>query len=590
MSRVYLDYHIRRENFRYVGHRGFDQSSSEDNDRVSEFRLRDIADDWFSKLRKPDFQRETNSWTPEGCFNLIDSLCRQDVIPGIIVWKSSDSGNIYVVDGAHRLSVIRAWMMDDWGDRKIDYYNEHHRDEILQAAREARDLVAGRIGSYEDFKNSYKKMRSVVDEGGAPREKMDLQSFHRARFYSAIVDGRPIQTQWIPGKYEEAERSFLRINRGGEPLSEFERNIIEFRNSPYARVVSSIVSAGSAGRFWPEHGIDSQTAATVRQLPDYATAVHNIMFRPPFDGQVRDTNQPLVVSKPGDRYEDGLELVALIYGNEFLVNDEAKKECLGRWHDVEPVTIIEKAREIFRVVLDRLSQLLGESANPRSLSIVPLVYTYNHQGLYSRNLLYGFIYWLFSGSDEAVKLRKVGFSAIRGAYERFLVEYKDQLTQVVSKKGGSFKSTKDIALAIDKIVGTLLLDAGGGSDNAVLTLIKELGFVSRRSDVYRGRTASRTQRNQINIDILFQGAPRCPICKGVLDFRQGKQYDHYFEKFSVVKSTMTDNLRPTHPFCNNMKDQILMMQSNGNQKLPLFTPDAMTYHMQPRQLTLFDLI
>jgi hypothetical protein len=65
-------------------------------------------------LRKPDFQRETNHWTPEQITTFIASFVDNEVIPSLILWKSTNY--IFVIDGGHRLSAVRAWMEDDYGD------------------------------------------------------------------------------------------------------------------------------------------------------------------------------------------------------------------------------------------------------------------------------------------------------------------------------------------------------------------------------------------------------------------------------------------------------------------------------------------
>src|SRR5947209_5295770 len=61
-------------------------------------------------LRKPDFQRETASWTPDKVAEFIQSYVEGDLIPSIILWRSPRSGNIFVIDGAHRLSALIAWV------------------------------------------------------------------------------------------------------------------------------------------------------------------------------------------------------------------------------------------------------------------------------------------------------------------------------------------------------------------------------------------------------------------------------------------------------------------------------------------------
>ena len=72
-----------------------------------------------SILRKPDFQRETNHWTPEQVVSLLECYIHGDLIPSVILWRSPSF--LFVIDGGHRLSVLKAWMEDDYGDGQISH-------------------------------------------------------------------------------------------------------------------------------------------------------------------------------------------------------------------------------------------------------------------------------------------------------------------------------------------------------------------------------------------------------------------------------------------------------------------------------------
>ncbi len=590
MTKVYLDHLLPRESFRYVDQRTRSGDIS-DSLKKTDIRLRDIdEDDWFERLRKPDFQRETNSWTPQSCVSLLTSLVNKDVIPGVICWKDTSSTLIYIIDGAHRLSVIRAWIKDDWGDNHIDYYNEGNREEIGLAAQETRDLVLATIGSYAEFVESAKQLRLHLRDGvSAPKLVMAERDFQQAQFYAELRDGASLIAQWVNGTYQEAERSFLQINRSGERLSPFEQMLIEFRNSPYARVVSSIVSAGRVGHFWPESGLSDESKRRVEAFPGFAKAIHGILFQPPSKGEIVDLNQPLVISKPGDRYEDCLDLAALVADNIFLIDDAAKRKILEHNNLSESQDVIARSEEIFRLLLDRLSQLIGESTNPKSIGISPLIYTYNHHGNYSKNLLYGFLFWMFSGTDDAVRTKKLALSAVRGRFEAVLSSCKSDITGL-ARAGGGFKTTKAIAEAINDIIYLLLENTKSTDSEAVQSVILNLNYNAENSRILTsGRGASGKQRNQINIESILTGSVRCSICGGILNLRSGKQYDHFFETFAKVRETSTDNMKPTHPFCNNMRERIYSIKSGKEViKLPqIVSSDNLITNLQARQLTLF---
>ena len=105
-------------------------------------------------LRKPDFQRETNHWTPDQVVTFIASFLDSEVIPSLILWKSSTY--IFVIDGGHRLSALRAWMEDDYGDgpHSSAFYKSEISDDQRKTAKRTRDLIEKTIGRFTTLKNS----------------------------------------------------------------------------------------------------------------------------------------------------------------------------------------------------------------------------------------------------------------------------------------------------------------------------------------------------------------------------------------------------------------------------------------------------
>jgi len=77
--------------------------------KTSGIRLSDLGPGpIYDMLRKPDFQRETNSWNPKQVAKLIETFANDDIIPAVILWQNGNQ--IFIVDGAHRLSALAAWV------------------------------------------------------------------------------------------------------------------------------------------------------------------------------------------------------------------------------------------------------------------------------------------------------------------------------------------------------------------------------------------------------------------------------------------------------------------------------------------------
>ena len=102
-------------------------------------------------IRKPDFQRETNHWSPEQLATFIASFVDAEVIPSLILWHSPTF--IFVIDGGHRISALRAWVNDDYGDGAISlaFYKGEIPNEQRKIATRARNLIEHRVGRFLNF-------------------------------------------------------------------------------------------------------------------------------------------------------------------------------------------------------------------------------------------------------------------------------------------------------------------------------------------------------------------------------------------------------------------------------------------------------
>lgn len=187
---------------------------------------------YLKLLRKPDFQRETNHWSPEQVATFIASFLDNEVIPSLILWKSP--GFIFVLDGGHRLSALRAWVEDDYGDRNISlqfYGNEISKDQKKIAAK-TRKLIKERVGRYTTLKG---KVGSKIP---SPETKRANTLFTRS-----------LTLQWVQGSADIAETSFFKINSQGTPLDDIETMLIRNRKKPIAISARAILRAGTGNAY-----------------------------------------------------------------------------------------------------------------------------------------------------------------------------------------------------------------------------------------------------------------------------------------------------------------------------------------------------
>src|SRR4051812_19446298 len=102
---------------------------------------------FYTYLRKPDFQRETNEWDAHKICNLLLSFLNNDLIPAVILWKN-DASFTFVIDGSHRLSALAAWINDDYGGGTIskNFFDARIPDEQQEVADKTRKLINKVIG------------------------------------------------------------------------------------------------------------------------------------------------------------------------------------------------------------------------------------------------------------------------------------------------------------------------------------------------------------------------------------------------------------------------------------------------------------
>ncbi len=93
---VSLDALIPREAFEVQG-----QQSQNIGRNIPMISVRDLEPNsfFYPFLRKPDFQRETNEWDAEKICGFIESFLDGDLIPAVILWRSSSS-YYFVIDGS----------------------------------------------------------------------------------------------------------------------------------------------------------------------------------------------------------------------------------------------------------------------------------------------------------------------------------------------------------------------------------------------------------------------------------------------------------------------------------------------------------
>ena len=195
-SKVNLDAFVPREDFEVK-----ENLNQNVGRNTATIRLEDLKKGtfFFSAIRKPDFQRETNEWDSGKIVGLIESYINGDLIPAIILWNNVGSYT-FVIDGSHRLSALASWVNDDYGDGQIskEFYESIIPEDQVKIAEKTRLMVRKKIGPYNDYQ------LAITNP-----EKVKPEIVQKAKILGRLA----LQLQWVDGDATKAEESFFKINQ-----------------------------------------------------------------------------------------------------------------------------------------------------------------------------------------------------------------------------------------------------------------------------------------------------------------------------------------------------------------------------------------
>lgn len=489
-------------------------------DLFGDFPIANLTSDSpiLNLLRKPDFQRETNHWTPEQIATFIASFLDNEVIPSLILWKSPT--HIFVIDGGHRLSALRSWIEDDYGDNTLSlaFYRGEISEEQKRIAKRTRQLIEQKIGRYST-------LRSLVNTK-IPGDPIAMKRANR-------LVTRALNLQWIQGNADVAETSFFKINSQGTPLDDTEEMLIKNRRKPIAIAARAILRSGTGHKYWSN--FSAQPRKDFEQL---AGRFYELLFEP-------ESNMPIkTLDVPFGGTVSPVDALSLLI--EFLTISASREQILAATIDKYPndetgeltVRVLERSLEI-------LTRITGNE--PGSLGLHPAVYFYNDRGRYNRFLFLGMTAML----TEKVSNNNSGFfkkfTAARRALEEFLVDNKTLITFLLQNmsKGQRVPRMKQM---FEYLVRTAT------DDNPLITedAIASMGLRGRILDVTATQASpffSDETKSMLFINTALSKALKCPICQGYLHPTKSVSYDHVVARRDGGTGDAS-NGQLVHPFCN----------------------------------------
>ncbi|QNN22264.1 HNH endonuclease [Planctomycetales bacterium ZRK34] len=528
---VNLDAMIARDDFE-VKIEDDSQSTGRDsgNFKLSELEQGQIV---LNMLRKPEFQRETKDWTPERVAELIRSFVDGDLIPSVIVWHSQLSGDIFVVDGSHRLSALIAWTHDDYGDRQLSstYFSAGLSKDELSAAKKTRELIAKTVGSYADLKS--------LGDRATPIQRRRANTFGM----------RQIEAQWIRGDASKAERSFFTINQSAVAIHPVELRIIKARKKPNAIAARGIIRSGTGHKYWSAFNADVQN-----EIEKLSKDIYGVLFEPFLETPIKTLELP--VAGRGQS-ADGLSLVVEFINvanklkTEMWLEDAQKKAGRKKSSDERDILPDDldgaKTIEYLRSVKRIATRVSGNAS--RSLGLHPAVYFYSATGRYQPATFLAIVS-LFQELELNDGFH--AFTEVRYRLEEFLVKYRYFINQIVRNYGAGTRGLEPLVTMYKTVIQSIRDDASDEKIAVILQQNERLKFLKVMDDESIANSKEFTSSAKSAAffhKALEEGAVRCEICNARIHMK-GINIDHSVP-LRDGGSGHSKNAQVTHPFCQS---------------------------------------
>lgn len=477
----------------------------------------------FAILRKPDFQRDTCDWSADSIMELIKNQLDDDLIPAIILWKSANN-EIFVIDGAHRLSALIAWVNDDYGAGAMS--RRFFGDRISCAQKKAHDhtkqLVENEIGSYKLLEGFIKDKKNATKE-----------QIKRANAIGSVA----IRTQWVEGGPEKAEKAFVRINQGGSVIDETEKEIIKARDGAECIATRALLRAGTGHQYWWKFSNPGKN-----QVVELAKQIHDLLFLPEIEENKRAYE---ILPMAGNSYSR--ETMSTLYDLIFVANQisrEAPEQVKN-----EPVKTVQNKTILYLQTILNLAKIML-SNEKQSLGLHPAIYCYTATGKFQPAAFFAEIQLVQNMGGTKESLQK--FSKAREKFEDFLVDNKYFLNQLIHKLGSRTRGLPRISKLY--LMALKCAEQGMTSDQTKETILKDADFAQLSEYASRhipGKSGDfqSTAKAAVKLREILSTAGRCPEC-GARMHPFGTTVDHKIRKEDGGASD-SDEGQSMHPFCNS---------------------------------------
>jgi hypothetical protein len=505
---VNLDALVRREDFEVL-----EQVSSSQLTQTLQIRNFEPSDFFYSSVRKPDFQRETSDWKSEKIVAFVQSFLEGDLIPALILWQAGN--HTFVIDGAHRLSALIAWVHDDYGDGRTSkqFFDGIIPQEQIDAAEATRRKMKKQIGTYEDHKLAIEYPDRVGEE-----------IRDRAKRLGSLA----IQLQWVKGDASKAEASFFKINQQAAPIDKTELRLLMARKNPNALAARAIVRSGTGHKYWSRF-----ESAKKDEIERKAKEINDILFSPSLRIPIKTLDLPVA----GRGYSS--QTLPLVFefvnqANGVTASSKLSADATGD----QTIQFLNNCKTL----ANRMS-----GTHPSSLGLHPAVYFYSQSGRYQPTAFLAVVAFL---QELEANKRFRAFTSVRRKFEEFLLEHRVLVNQVTNKFGSGLKGFSRLKQLFIYLLEEL--EASKSSDEILdaMEKHKDFSFLQPREVVENeaGKNFAPDAKSAIYLRNALEASLRCQICYGLIH-RNSISIDHVVRKADGGTGD-PDNGQLTHPYCN----------------------------------------
>jgi hypothetical protein len=481
----------------------------------------------YPALRKPDFQRETSNWSAEQVADLISTFLRRELIPAVILWRSGQ--DVFVIDGAHRLSALIAWVHNDYGDGDVSqaFFQNSIPEQQVHAAQRTREIVNAATGSYREHKDANERPDRARPEVLERAQRLGWQN---------------IDVQWIrSADHDRAEKSFFRINQGGTKIDATEQRILLARSSATALSSRAILRGGKGHNYWAKFDPDSQ-----RQIEDLGGEIHRLLFDPGLEIPIRTLDLPVA------GYGYGSHVLPFVFDlvnitNKVQVSDSSNKKVKeaeeGFLLDPNGAKTVAYLTDVRRM----LWRLCSNQAS--SLGLHPALYFYSRNGTFQPAALLSFVILMRDWDTNEF----LGFTEVRASFEAFLLANRN-ITEAIRQLGTGNRSRPRIISLYRTIISKLRENKTPDEVANDLRSMNEFAFLIEPAEdlpmlALEGGSFTRETKGAAFLSDALPSAPKCPTCQGLMH-RNGMQVGHKQAK-RLGGSGDVSNAMMQHPFCNS---------------------------------------